>query len=213
MSALPSNMLEQRRCAVGRKYAGMGSINDVIEAFRQAPTNVDRGTLFEKLMVRYFQLDPALTQQYDEVWRWIDWPDRKGKPDTGIDLVARERDTGEYTAIQCKFYEPTTTLQKEHIDSFFTASGKKPFTNRVIISTTDKWGKNAEDALEDQSTPVQRINMADIAESPINWDIAWPQGNLTIDLAPAERKEPRPHQVDAINAVMKASRSAMTGAS
>ena len=181
----------------------MGSINDVIDVLRQAPTNVDRGTLFEKLMVRYFELDPALTQLYDSVWRWIDWPDRKGKGDTGIDLVARERDTGEYTAIQCKFYEPTHTLSKGDIDSFFTASGKKPFTNRVIISTTDKWGKNAEDALDDQTTPVQRINMADIAESPIDWDIAWPQGNLTIDPAPAERKEPRPHQVDAINAVLK----------
>ena len=181
----------------------MGSINDVIDVLRQAPTNVDRGTLFEKLMVRYFELDPALTQQYDAVWRWIDWPDRKGKPDTGIDLVARERDTGEYTAIQCKFYEPTHTLSKGDIDSFFTASGKKPFTNRVIISTTDKWGKNAEDALDDQTTPVQRINMADIAESPIDWDIAWPQGNLAIELAPAEKKQLRPHQVDGIEAVLK----------
>ena len=180
----------------------MGSINDVIDAFRHAPTNVDRGTLFEKLMVRFFELDPALNQQYDTVWRWIDWPDRAGKPDTGIDLVARERDTGAYTAIQCKFYEPTHTLAKADIDSFFTASGKKPFTNRVIISTTDKWGKNAEDALEDQAIPVQRISLADIAESPIDWDIAWPWDGLTIELSPAERKQPRPHQVEAIEAVL-----------
>lgn len=180
----------------------MGSINDVIEAFRRAPTNVDRGTLFEKLMVRFFELDPALAQQYEQVWRWIDWPDRKGKPDTGIDLVARERDTGAYTAIQCKFYEPTHTLAKADIDSFFTASGKKPFTNRVIISTTDKWGTNAEDALDGQSTPVQRINLADIAESPIDWDIAWPADDLRIELAPAPRKQPRPHQLAAIEAVL-----------
>lgn len=180
----------------------MGSINDVIDAFRRAPTNVDRGTLFEQLMVRFFELDPALNQQYESVWRWIDWPDRQGKPDTGIDLVARERDTGEYTAIQCKFYEPTHTLAKADIDSFFTASGKKPFTNRVIISTTDKWGKNAEDALDDQAIPVQRINLADIAESPIDWDIAWPQDSLTIELSPAERKQPRPHQVAAIDEVL-----------
>ncbi|OBB57816.1 helicase [Mycobacterium sp. 852013-51886_SCH5428379] len=180
----------------------MGSINDVIDAFRRAPTNVDRGTLFEQLMVRFFELDPALNQQYESVWRWIDWPDRQGKPDTGIDLVARERDTGNYTAIQCKFYEPTHTLAKADIDSFFTASGKKPFTNRVIISTTDKWGKNAEDALDDQAIPVQRINLADIAESPIDWDIAWPQDSLTIELSPAERKQPRPHQVEAIGAVL-----------
>lgn len=179
----------------------MGSIN-VIEAFRRAPTNVDRGMLFEKLMVRFFELDPALAQQYEQVWRWMDWPDRKGKPDTGIDLVARARDTGAYTAIQCKFYEPTHTLAKADIDSFFTASGKKPFTNRVIISTTDKWGANAEDALDGQFTPVQRINLADIAESPIDWDIAWPQDDLRIELAPAPPKQPRPHQLAAIEAVL-----------
>ena len=63
-------------------------------------------------MVRYFELDPLLNRSYDQVWRWIDWPERKGKPDTGIDLVARERDTGDLTAIQCKFYEPTHTLVK-----------------------------------------------------------------------------------------------------
>jgi len=40
-------------------------------------------------MVRYFELDPMLSQQYDAVWRWIDWPGRKGMPDTGIDLAAR----------------------------------------------------------------------------------------------------------------------------
>lgn len=74
----------------------MGFINDVIDAFRKALTNVDRGTLFEKLMVRYFQLDPALTQQYDAVRRWIDRSDHKGKPDTGLNLVAIERDTGEH---------------------------------------------------------------------------------------------------------------------
>jgi hypothetical protein len=123
----------------GQGAHSMGSIHEVMEAFREAPSNSERGTKFEKLMVRYFDLDP-LSQQYDAVWRWIDWPGRKGKPDTGIDLVARERDTGEYTASQCKFYELTHQLRKEDIDSFFTASGKQPFANRIIISTTDRWG-------------------------------------------------------------------------
>lgn len=179
----------------------MGSIHEVMDAFRKAPSNSERGTKFEKLMVRYFDLDPLLSQQYDEVWRWIDWPGRKGKPDTGIDLVARERDSGEYTAIQCKFYEPTHTLRKEDIDSFFTASGKNPFNNRIIISTTDRWGKNAEDALEDQTIPVQRIGLAEIADSPIDWDIAWVDGDLQIDVSEATRHEPRQHQATAIEKV------------
>lgn len=172
----------------------MGSVHDVIEAFRKAPSNAERGTKFEQLMVRYFELDPTMAQQYDAVWRWIDWPERRGRTDTGIDLVARERDTGNYTAIQCKFYEPTHTLAKGDIDSFFTASGKTGFTNRVIISTTDRWGRNAEDALADQLVPVQRIGMAEIAESPIDWDIAWPAGDLQVNLTPAKRHELRPHR-------------------
>ncbi len=98
----------------------VGSVHDVIEAFRDAPSNSERGTKFEQLMVRYFELDPMLSQEYDQVWRWMDWPERAGKPDTGIDLVARNRDTGALTAIQCKFYEPTHTLAKADIDSFFT---------------------------------------------------------------------------------------------
>ena len=179
----------------------MGSIHEVIDAFRKEPSNSERGTKFEQLMVRYFQLDPMLSQQYDQVCRWIDWEGRDGKADTGIDLVARTRDTGAYTAIQCKFYEPTTTLAKSDIDSFFTASGKKPFTNRIIISTTDRWGKNAEEALEDQNPQVQRIGLAEIADSPIDWDIAWPQGELQVELAEAIRHEPRPHQAQAIEKV------------
>ncbi|WP_031727828.1 restriction endonuclease, partial [Mycobacterium tuberculosis] len=69
----------------------MGSVHDVIEAFRKAPSNAERGTKFEQLMVRYFELDPTMAQQYDAVWRWIDWPERRGRTDTGIDLVAVER--------------------------------------------------------------------------------------------------------------------------
>ena len=181
----------------------MASVHEVIEAFRLAPTNVERGTKFEQLMVRYFELDPMLSQQYDKVWRWSDWPGRDGKPDTGIDLVARERDTGEYTAVQCKFYEPDHYLQKSDLDSFFTASGKAPFTNRVIISTTNKWGKHAEDALDGQTIPVQRISLEDLAESAIDWDIAWPQGELQVDLAPSTPYTLRPHQQEALEAVFR----------
>lgn len=179
----------------------MGSVHEVIEALRQEPSNSERGTKFEQLMVRFLELDPTQNQQYDKVWRWIDWPDRDGKPDTGIDLVARARDTGELTAIQCKFYEPTHTLTKKDIDSFFTASGKKEFADRIIISTTDRWSQHAEDALDGQSLQVRRIGMAEIADSPINWDVAWPAGELRVTLSPAKKHGPREHQREAIDAV------------
>ena len=66
------------------------------------------------------------------MWRSVDWPGRDGKPDTGIDLVEQDRDSGELTAVQCKFYEPTHTLAKADIDSFFTASGKAPFADHHL---------------------------------------------------------------------------------
>lgn len=132
---------------------------------------------------------------------WSQWPGRDGKSDTGIDLVAQERETGEYCAIQCKFYEPDHYLQKSDIDSFFTASGKAPFTSRIIISTTDKWGKNAEDALEKQQIPVSRISLADLAQAPIDWDLAWPKPGVEPELNLAPKKELRPHQKEAVEHV------------
>lgn len=36
------------------------------------------GDEFEHLVVRYFELDPILSQQHEEVWRWSDWPVRAG---------------------------------------------------------------------------------------------------------------------------------------
>ena len=179
----------------------MSSFAQVIDAFRQAPNTVEMGTKFEQLMVRYFELDPTLSREYDAVWRWIDWPDRNGKPDNGIDLVARVRDTGEYAAVQCKFYAPDHTLTKANIDSFFTESGKAPFTRRIIISTTNKWGKNALAALEGQTVSVQRIGTEHLEAAPIDWDIAWPKGELSIDLSPSTPHELRPHQQTAVDKV------------
>ncbi|RPA06197.1 DEAD/DEAH box helicase [Gordonia sp. OPL2] len=179
----------------------MGSIHEVIDAFRQAPSNSERGTKFEKLMVRYFELDPMLAQRYESVCRWIDWDGRDGKPDTGIDLVARDRATGEMTAIQCKFYEPAHQLSKGDIDSYFTALGKAPFTRGIIISTTDRWGKNAEDALDDQSKPVQRIGLDVLAESPIDWQIEWADDTFTVGVEQLTRHKPKDHQQRAIDKV------------
>ncbi|MEP6817701.1 MAG: restriction endonuclease [Marmoricola sp.] len=64
--------------------------------------------------------------------------------------MARARDSDELTAIQCKFYAPEHSVQKADIDSFFTASGKEGFTRRIVVSTSDRWSKNAEEALVGQ---------------------------------------------------------------
>lgn len=146
------------------------TIHTILDEFREAATsNRDMGDRFEKLFASYLVTDPLYQDKFSDVWLWNDWPDRGNRPDVGIDLVAKERYTGGFCAIQCKFYDPAHTLQKADIDSFFTASGKAPFTSRIIVSTTDKWGKHAEEALENQHVPVSRLRVQDLADSPIDW--------------------------------------------
>jgi len=127
------------------------TINELLEQLRQISTSEkEKGTLFERLIANYLVTDPIYADKLSDVWLWSEWPNR-WSADVGIDLVARERGTGDYWAIQCKFYEPTHPLQKSDIDSFFTASGKKfatlegekSFSTRMIVSTTDKWSKHA----------------------------------------------------------------------
>lgn len=188
----------------------MSSFADSVKALRELPSDAKAGLAFEKLMVNYFTVDPVLSKTYKNVARFNDSPFFNGKPETGIDLVAQRVDDDSWAAIQCKFYRPTTTLAKGNLDSFFEASGHTfdidgqtvEFKQRIIIATTDKWSKNAEEMLNDQAIPVSRIGLSDIAESEINWDIAFPGSEVTINLTRRQTFEPRPHQIEAIDKCM-----------
>ncbi|MCI1747343.1 MAG: DEAD/DEAH box helicase family protein [Acidipropionibacterium sp.] len=184
--------------------AKVRTIQDVIAEFGDEPSPVVRGTRFEELMAGYFAADAMLAATYDVVCRWPEWSHNQGTHDTGIDLVARNRQTGGWTAIQCKFYNPTHSLQKGDIDSFFTASGKSwdgvRFDDRIIVSTTDRWSRHAEDALVAQTIPVQRIGMADIAESRVDW-MFHAEDPLGFTARKAVRFGLRPHQKEAIDAI------------
>ena len=181
----------------------MTTIHSLLAEIRETSSSQrDKGDRFERLMQAYLHADPQFVEQFSEVWLWSEWTGNDGEGDTGIDLVARERDESGYCAIQCKFYDPDHHLQKKDIDSFFTRSGKDPFTSRLIISTTDKWGKNAEDALERQQIPVARIGLAEIGQSPVLWDVVWPaspQAEISLEIAP--KNVLRPHQFKAVEDV------------
>ncbi|MGF9648709.1 type ISP restriction/modification enzyme [Pseudarthrobacter oxydans] len=160
-----------------------------------------KGSYFEQLIEQYLEHDGVQAPQYTNVWLWRDWPGRNGKPDTGIDLVA-ERADGGFTAIQCKFYAETHTMQKHDIDSFISASGKEPFTHRLIVSTTSKWTQNAEEMLDSQHIPVQRIGLSDFRHSNIDWS-TYELTDPTKAPQLHDKKQLRPHQHDAVTATMK----------
>ncbi|WP_081694535.1 DEAD/DEAH box helicase [Planktothrix prolifica] len=178
----------------------MITLNTILEEFRETATSPrDLGDKFERLTVQYLETDPLYKEHFSKVWLWMDFPKRNNAPDTGIDLVAEERDTGDYCAIQCKCYGPNHILQKPDIDSFFTASGTDLFKKRIIVSTTDKWSKHAEDTLNNQQIPVTRLTLHDLANSPIDWSnfsLKKPQ----LKLKP--KKQIRPHQQTALDKVM-----------
>ena len=182
----------------------MSALQTLLTSFRQQSQTVrDQGTAFEHLMVAYFQIEPCYKELYQNVQPYGTWAaehlnelDLGGATDAGIDLVATTF-TGEHHAIQCKNYAPDHTLQKKDIDSFFTASGKTHFSNRIIVSTTDKWSKNAEDALEGQHIPVSKITLSDLENSVIDWT----QYHIGEPPKRKSRKSLRPHQQSALNAV------------
>ncbi|MGB5899153.1 MAG: DEAD/DEAH box helicase family protein, partial [Geitlerinemataceae cyanobacterium] len=177
------------------------TIHSILEEFRQIATSPrDLGDRFERLILTYLRVDPLYYERFADVWMWMDWPGRGRKPDTGIDLVARERATGGYCAIQCKFYQPEHYLDKSDIDSFFTASGTSEFSSRTIVSTTDRWSKHAIAACENQQIPVTKLFVKDLAESPIDWSTFSSKKPETLQLLP--KKSARPHQITAVEKVM-----------
>jgi len=188
----------------------MTALSDLLNAYRlAAQSEREKGTYFEDLVVCYLRNEATYKDLYSDVWTFSDWAKLQGQDarDTGIDLVAKTQGMGEIHAIQCKLYDETYKLQKSDIDSFFTASGKKPFAHRVIVTTTNKWSEHADEALRDQQPPVTKIDLNDLENSQIDWSKYKP--NQSPALKP--KKQLREHQVTAVNAVLDGLKAADRG--
>lgn len=166
----------------------------------------DKGTRFEELMGRFLVTNPLYADDLDQVWLWTEFPFRNdfGGKDIGIDLVAKTK-SGDYWAIQCKCYAPSTTISKADVDTFLSTSGKyftdemgqqRHFTRRLWIATTDRWSKEANITLQNQEPPVNRLGPYDLRTAPVDWQKLY--DGETGYKALAEKKTPRPHQKEAI---------------
>ncbi|GAA4393998.1 DEAD/DEAH box helicase [Hymenobacter koreensis] len=167
----------------------------------------DKGDRFERLMQGYLQTDPLYADRFSKVWLWNDFPSKKdfGGKDTGIDLVA-QTPAGDYWAIQCKCVQEGTVVDKAALDSFLSTSSRSfrndqlqtvHFAQRLWISTTNKWGLNAEEAIKNQSPPFARLDLATISQAAIDWDKL--DAGLSGHAArTTEQFELRQHQQDAL---------------
>ena len=169
-----------------------------------ATSDSDKGTKFERLTKFYLIKDPIWSEQLANVRL----RDEAGiGPDVGIDLVADDIASGGKVAIQCKFYDERTYL--DDLGTFYTSSGKDGYVKRIVITTSNQWTRNAEEALKNQQIPVQRILLHDMEQSLISWgafDLTENYGSV-----PIAQKELRPHQIDALTAVMDGFKEADRG--
>lgn len=192
--------------SVSKVAISMSALSTLLDTYRaMSVTEREKGTYFEKLFVCYLRTEPSYADLYDAVWTYQEWAKETGHSakDTGIDLVARTQGTGEYHAIQCKFYAPDHRISKKDIDSFFTASGKTHFARRIIVATTNHWTDNAEDSLADQHPPVSKIDLYDLETSLIDWSRYQPDASPVL----RDQKTPREHQETAIKATLAGFRS------
>lgn len=186
------------------------TFKEVLQRFRtESFTEREKGAKFEKLIKKWFQTDPRYADKLQEVWLWEEFPGKKdfGGKDLGIDLVAKT-DLGDYWAIQCKCYDEKAVISKAVVDTFISTAHRAfiddltlkttYFSNLIWVSTTLRWGANAEETLKGQDISVTCINMHELEASPVDWDklLKGDTGNAAL----REGKQPRKHQLEAMKA-------------
>lgn len=168
----------------------------------------DVGTKFEKIIRNYFCTSKKYASQVKKVWLWNQFPFKAqlGGQDTGIDVVIKTQ-AGEYWAVQCKCYDKATMMDKKMVDSFLATSSRIfvndlgeriKFSARIWVSTSEKWSKNAEEAMSNQDPPCIILRPDELAQdASVDWE------KLANDLygAKAEMHQDRtllPHQKEAV---------------
>ncbi len=157
------------------------NFNHILAKYRKISfSERDKGDRFERLMQVYLKTDPKYAYLFKKVWLWNEFPGKTdlGGFDTGIDIVALTND-GDYWAVQCKCYQESSVIDKPAVDSFLSTSSREfldenmrttRFSHRLWISTTNKWGTNATEALKYQKPPVTRLNLLELQEPPVDWE-------------------------------------------
>lgn len=183
------------------------SFQKILDKYRKISfSERDKGERFERLMQAYLLTDPKYASKFKNVWMWNEFPGKidLGGGDTGIDLVALTHE-GDYWAVQCKCFQENSTIDKPAVDSFLSTSSREfkneqmqttRFAQRLWISTTNKWGPNASEAIRNQNPPVTRINLFDLIEAPVDWDKL--EKGVHGEAARTPKKSLRPHQQEAL---------------
>jgi len=165
-----------------------------------------KGIQFEHFVKWFLINDPKWSTQTDDVWLWDEYPDRWG-PDCGIDLVFRHKN-GEIWAVQAKCYDNQYSITKKDVDTFLSESNRKDIDKRLLITSTDKVGKNARQVCKAQDKLVTFYLNSDFENSAIDYPESLSE---LVKAKPKPPPIPDPHQDEAIKAVINGFKTAKRG--
>ena len=174
----------------------MPNLDAALERTRStAPSTTVQGRRFERMFGAALLNHPGeFRDRFVRVWLWADYPGKDGG-DTGIDLVAEDRDGKEW-AIQCKNYFNTKVTTRA-VNDFLGAAG--PFHGRLFVSTSRQ--------------PLPKVGAQNLAKAPNcrvlthgdldGWPVDWAQfveepESLVFD---DPVYQPHPYQQEAIEAI------------
>jgi len=157
-----------------------------------------KGKQFEVIAKWFLENDSVQQAQISKVWLWNDYPQRWGK-DRGIDLVCEFKD-GTHWAVQAKCYQPDYSLKKADIDSFLSESNRSQISGRILIATTNNLGVGAEQVIKAQEKPTVCVLLNHLENSTLVFPVSF-ENLYQVQLI--EKPTPRPHQTEAINAVVQ----------
>jgi predicted helicase len=184
----------------------MTALQTLLDTYRQhSQTEREKGTYFEKLVKTYLLTEPSYKDLFNgQVYLWEEWRKhwmQQGNTDpgvdAGIDLVAVEdvAENPRIFAIQAKFYAEDAKIKKsDGIDSFFSAMGKKPYTNGLLFLTTYQASQHVIELVQARDKPVNIVALSDLEASVIDWAKYQPEKPQTL----RPQKSLRPHQQTAL---------------
>ncbi|GHQ13784.1 helicase [Helicobacter pylori] len=164
-----------------------------------------KGSWFEKVSKRFLKEHDS-ADEYESIDLWSDWELRGKEGDRGIDMVITTA-SKEYIAVQCKFHQDRISYPDiaTFLNKLQSGVGEVRFKKGIIISTSDL-SSNALEEIEQirksKGIDIVEISEEDFIYSQIDWEKFDPtqtQGELPL----CDKKKPRHHQIEAINATKK----------
>ncbi len=173
------------------------------EKLHAIPNLRHKGSLFEKISKQFLQEHDS-ANEYESIDLWGNWKLRGNKGDRGIDMVITTA-SKEYIAVQCKFHQDSVSLNdiSTFLSQLQAGVGEVRFKKGIIISTSHLTSTALEEIEQIRSTgmgiDIDEITEEDFIYSQIDWEKFDPtqtQGELPL----CDKKKPRSHQTEAINA-------------